>query len=212
MALRSLMCLSLVGCFRSVTWFECDDSGTPVSDFKPTPGGTAVDLLAALTGSGTVEGVLLDAQRVGVTWTVERGEGKAEWVESVLTSHEEHAGGLGFGNSVLLADPDCHDRLEVPLVASVVTDDGTVDVAVHAVGESRPDLGGVVPNVEGMGPYEEASFPAVPDVDPADFDDKHAFVLLRSLDATVFGKAGWGGNESETSSSAHYIVEFPPED
>jgi hypothetical protein len=216
MTVRLLATLSLTGCFRTVTFFECDDTATPVPDTEETPGGTAADLLDALSGSGTAEGLLLDEDLVGVTWTVERGEGSAEWIESVTVSRKERAGGLGFGTTVFTSSPDCHDRLEVPIVVSVVTDDGALDVAVETVAESRPDLGGVQTNVYGHVAYEEATFPSVPHVSPEAFDDKEAFVRLNGLDTDgVSGKAGWEGSqitETSNSASAHYILEFPVPD
>jgi hypothetical protein len=180
-----------------------------VADDEMTPGGTANELLAAVAGVGTVDGLLLEDRVVPVSWVLDRGEGSARWVESAAVSHTTRTNELGFGNAISLGDPDCHDRLELPVFASVQVG-GEVDVSLQTIAESRPDRGGVVPRVWGGGSYDDATFPAVPGVDPADFDDKTSFIVLEGLDgATVHGRAGWEGSETESSSSAFYVVEFP---
>ena len=208
MAVRLAPLLFLTACFRSTSWFECDDVAMPVSDSEVTPGGTAAELLALLSGSATTDGLLLDSRVIGVTWTLTRGEGSAEWITSTQVAHTE-GGQFGLGHGPIpTSDLDCHDRLEVPVVASVNTDDLSVDVNIATVAESRPDQG-VVTRVWGVGAYDDATLPPVPDVNPADFDNKVSFIVLGLDSSAVSGRAGWEGSETESSSSAFYVIDFP---
>jgi hypothetical protein len=196
------------GCYQEVVESVCEDSPHAVADDEVTPDGTAADLLASVTGTGVADGLVLEETPVSVAWTVERGEGSAHWVESVLTEHTTHKIGVR-GTEVVWSDtPECRDRLEAPVVASLRTDDGTVDVGVSTTVTPAPeDVGVSTPVVSGDTPYTDAAFPAVPEGEPTDGDDARAFLKLAGFDDVVSGYAGWASQTER--SAAVYVLEFP---
>jgi hypothetical protein len=209
---RLLALLILSGCFRVHHSPACDESATEVTDAEVTPAGAAIDLLAVVTGDGQSEALLADGSEVDVAWSVARGEGSARWVESEHSTHTERS--FGFGSSTQLNIVFCEDRLEAPVVATLVSESGDVDVTVVTVAESLTgERQGVDPNVDGQSDFENATLPTDLGVNPDDFSDKTAFLFLDRLgSAEVSGSAGWEGTrETETAIErrAEVLVEFP---
>ncbi len=215
MTTRHLALLTLSGCFRVHHQPACDESGTEVTDSETTPAGTAADLLAIVTGGGASEGRLADETVVDVAWSVARGDGSARWVESVATTHTERTWGIGSTTQQNMVF--CLNRLELPVVASVASDQGEVEVTVLTVAEAHPaDEGGASPYVFGTTGYGDATFPAGVGEDPDDFSDKSAFLGLDGLGSDgVSGSAGWEGTretETATERRAVDVLEFPVPD
>ncbi len=214
MTLRWLLCPSLAGCiFETLEVTTCEATATAVSDDEVTPEGTAASVLRAVTGSGIAEGTMLD-DVVGVAWAVGRGEGPATWIESSLTTVSVQTGGSGWAYFLGGTEASCFNRLVVPVDAWILTEDGSVEVAISTFVTSVDGLG-VIPRIDGMGSYERATFPPVPGVDPRDFDDKQSVLALYGFDTTVSGFAGWVGSptmlSTDTTStwSSRTLVTFP---
>lgn len=147
MTTRSIALLLLTSCFRFEHEPACEEGATEVADAEATPAGTAVELLAVVSGEGTSAGVLADDSVVGVAWSVVRGDGSARWVESVESTHTTRTLGIGSFTSQVVG-PACFDRLEVPVIASLTTDGGDVDVSMSTIAEAnRLEQGGIRTNL-----------------------------------------------------------------
>jgi hypothetical protein len=207
----SLACVLSSGCFQTVHRPTCDEHAVDVADDEDTPEGRAEDLLANVVGGATADGVLApDDAVVPVTWSITRREGSARWIESDPAS-EVVSREFGFGDTTVLIDVFCDDRLEAPVELAVSTSGGEVVVSVDTVVATLPDVTSDGWSVSGDGPYAEAVFPELPGVDPDEHADKEAFAEVRGVGGTgeVTGRAGWSGSPTESSRASHTVLEFP---
>ena len=202
------------GCFHVSSVPSCEESVTSVADDEPTPFGTAAELLARIVGVHEAAGSLDDGTPVVATLEVERGEGTAEQVD--VEEIELRTRSFGFGHTTWTGEVDCDvDRLRVPTVAGLTTDEGSVDVVFEgSAWTGGSDDGGSEYDaiVEAEVPFPSSGLPLPTGVDLSEWSTQSAR-LHAAWDAngSTVGHAGWNGR-TENAVAVESLVTWSTED
>lgn len=187
--MRVLLILPLfAGCGWSIPRCEPVADET-VADDEETPVGSASDMLDALVGDVRLDGAWWDGRPASAQVTVTRGVGSARWVETDGRSHRQ----LGGTNSIFV---QCHAFLEVPMHATVHSDDDKLFVDIEAL-HVWPYRGDepywLEHEAHFRGPYLGQRIPDG-DEDPGRHTDLSTRISTEYLDGElVYGNVGWSG-------------------